>query len=66
MTLNSKYRTDRKRRKQKDETLIFQKKKKKKKTGKKCRLINPFEQNNDHTRIMYKIQFCGSFKTFIY
>ena len=65
MTLNSKYRTDRKRRKQKDETLIFQKKKKKK-TGKKCRLINPFEQNNDHTRIMYKIQFCGSFKTFIY
>ena len=23
--------------------------------------INPFEQNNDHTRLMHKIQFCSSF-----
>ena len=27
--------------------------------------INPFKQNNDHTRIMRKVRFCNSFNGFI-
>ena len=40
-----------------DEALLFQKNRHKIQT-----YINPFEENNDHTRITHKIQFRSSFK----
>ena len=40
---------------QKDETLVFQKN-----MYKIQNYINPFEQNNDHTRLMHKIQYLSS------
>ena len=53
--MKSKHRTRRKHRKAKDWVS--------KRKGRKCRLaLTRIEQNNDHTRIMHKIQFRSSFK----
>ena len=54
MTTNLKHRADRK---QEYETVVFQKNRYKVLT---C--VNPFEQNNDHTRISHEIEFQSSFK----
>ena len=54
MTLHSKHRADIK---QEHETPVFQKKRYEMQTYK-----NPFEQNNDHTRIMHEMQCLRSFK----
>ena len=53
MTTNLKHRADRK---QEYETVVFQKNRYKVLT---C--VNPFEQNNDHTRISHEIEFRSSF-----
>ena len=58
MTWNSKIRTDRKHIKHRKTKNYFPKI-----TGRKCRLRQTrTEKNNDHTRIMHKIQFPSYFK----
>ena len=70
LALNSKYRTEKL--KTKEKTIQIHKnqntEKRKpsfaKRLGRKCRLILTLtEQNNDHTCITHKIQFCSSFKS---
>ena len=60
MTSDSKRRADKKQKTDEDETVVFQKSRYKILT-----YINPFEQNNDHTRISYEIEFCSFFKHII-
>ena len=55
-TLNSKQKT---RKAQKNGKLVFQKNRQKIQT-----YINPIKQNNDHIRIMCKVRFRSSFKTY--
>ena len=57
MLANSKLKADeRKQKTQEDETLVLQKNRYKMQT-----YFNLFQQNNDHMRIMHKMQCCSSF-----
>ena len=57
---DNKFKTQSKQEIQEYETVVFQKNRYKILT-----YTNPFEQNNDHTRISHEIEFRSSFKSFV-